>query len=220
MLGARIVSFTFVGLICCACAPLGRAQFYPTAEAYLGFTNFNNAYGTERHNSPGVVMNVGYNVARNVRLVGDFGAEFHSTDIVWTNGRKASADDYQLLFGPEFTIRTNPKVTPFVHGLVGVAFRNYAVPTGNWICTGLTCYEDSFSVALESGFAAAAGGGIDWHFHPNFSFRVVQFDWIRSHLSRDNSSFSPAEGSLPVLQGWQDNYRFSCGFTIRWGNKS
>jgi hypothetical protein len=206
-------------LVSCVCVPLGRTQTYPVGEFYLGFTEFNNEYGTDRHNSPGVVFNFGYNVARNLRLVADFGAEMHNTNIVWTNGRSARAEDYQLLFGPELTVRTSPKVTPFVHGLVGVSFRNYAVPTGNWICTGSTCYEDTFGVALEKGFATGVGGGIDWHLHPILSLRVVQFDWIRTHLSRDNASFSPVQGQLPTLSGWQNNYRFSCGVTFRWGEK-
>lgn len=206
-------------LIGCLCAPLARAQTYPVAEGYLGFTEFNNEYGTDRHNSPGVVFNFGYNPARYLRLVADFGAEMHNTNIVWTNGRSAKANDYQLLFGPELAIRTASKVTPFVHGLVGVAIRSYAVPTGNWICTGVSCYEDTFSVAKEAGFATGVGGGIDWHLHPILSLRVVQFDWIRTHLSRDNANFSPVQGQLPTLNGWQDNYRFSCGITFRFGEK-
>jgi hypothetical protein len=206
-------------LIAGFCAPLARAQTYPVAEAYLGFTVFNNEYGTDRHNSPGVVFNFGYNAARNLRLVADFGLEAHNTNILWTNGRSASANDCQLLFGPELTLRTTPKVTPFVHGLVGVAFRDYAVPNGNWICGEYGCYEDSFSVAKETGFATGLGGGIDWRLRPMLSLRLVQFDWIRTHLSRDNAGYSPIQGQLPTLSGWQDNYRFSIGITLRIGEK-
>jgi len=211
-----LVFVLFAGL------PLGRAQQYPLAEGYLGFAVLNNEYGTDRHNSPGVQLSFGYNAARNLRLVADFAAESHQTDIVWTNGKQARANDYQLLFGPELTIRKSPKVTPFVHGLVGVAFRHYAVPNGNWICTGYpfySCYQDHFDLAKETGFATGVGGGLDWHIRPNISVRMVQFDWVRTHLSRDNANFSPAQGQLPTLTGWQDNYRFSCGVTFRFGLK-
>lgn len=207
-------------LTSCFCTPLGSAQQYPLGEGYIGFTVLNNEYGTDRHNSPGVQFSFGYNAARNLRLVADFGAQYHDTNILWTNGKKASADDYQLLFGPELTIRNSPKVTPFVHGLVGVAFRHYAVPSGNWICTGYpypSCYQDHFDIAKEAGFATGVGGGLDWHVNPNISLRLVQFDWLRTHLSRDNANFSPAQGQLPTLTGWQDNYRFSCGITFRFG---
>ena len=199
--------------------PRARAQIYPVAEGYVGFTVLNNEYGTDRHNSPGIHLSFGYNATRNLRLLADFGGEMHDTNILWTNGEKATADDYQLLFGPELAIRKSPKATPFVHGLVGVALRHYAVPNGNWICTGYSCYQDHFDIAKETGFATGLGGGIDWHVHPMFSLRLAQFDWIRTNLSRDNASFSPAQGQLPTVTGWQDNYRFSCGITFRLGEK-
>ena len=106
----------------------------------------------------------------------DFGAESHSTNIVWPNGRAATARDYQLLFGPEFTFHKNPKVTPFVHGLAGMAVRSYTVPNGSWTCTDFSCPENTFSIATETGFAAALGGGTDWHVRPILSVRVGQFD--------------------------------------------
>ncbi len=142
-------------------APLAPSQTFPVAEGYLGFTVLNNEYGTERQNSAGVQLGFGYNVTRSLRLVADFGAQSHSTNIVWTNGRRASADSYQLLFGPELTVRSSPAVTPFFHGMVGVAFRNYAVPTGNWICTGYSCYEDTFSVARDR-LRLRGGRRVDW----------------------------------------------------------
>lgn len=216
----RIRCVVSATLLCAGmvCAPLTRAQVYPVAEGYIGFTVMNNEYGTDRHNSPGVHFSFGYNVARNLRLLADFGAEYHNTNIFWTNGQKASANDYQLLFGPELTIRTSPKITPFFHGLVGVAFRHYAVPNGNWICIDFTCYQDHFDLAKENGFASGVGGGLDWHVRPNISVRFVQFDWIRTNLSRDNPDFS-IQNQLPVLKGWQDNYRFSAGVTFRFGEK-
>jgi hypothetical protein len=212
------ISLVFV-LTVLACAPFAYPQTFPVAEGYLGFTVLNNEYGTDRQNSPGVQFGFGYNLHRNLRLIADFGAETHDTKIVWTNGRKASADSYQLLFGPELTIRSKPNVTPFFHGLVGVAFRNYAVPTGNWVCSIYSCYETSFNIARDTGLATGIGGGIDWHFHSVMSFRVVQFDWVRSHLTRDNANFNPIQGQLPTLRGWQDNYRFSVGIVFRFGEK-
>jgi hypothetical protein len=201
------------------CVPIVPSQTFPVAEGYIGFTVLNNEYGTDRQNSPGVQFGFGYNLVRNLRLVADFGAETHRTKIVWTNGKTASADSYQLLFGPELTLRNSPKVTPFFHGLVGVAFRNYAVPTGNWTCPPYGCYETSFSVARDTGLATAVGAGVDWHLTPMISFRVVQFDWLRTHLSRDSESFSPLQGQLPIVSGWQDNYRFSTGIILRFGQR-
>lgn len=219
MIRNRFAGLVLLACVCLMLVPSVCAQAYPAAEAYLGFTAFNNEYGTQRHNSPGVVFNFGYNVHRNLRIVADFGAETHSTDIAWTNGRSAHANDYQFLVGPELTIRSNPSVTPFVHGLVGFAARSYAVPSGNWTCTDVTCYEDTFSIAKEFGFASGVGGGMDWNVRRLISVRVVQFDWIRTNLSRDNWKYSQIQGQLPTLSGWQNNYRFSCGITFRIGEK-
>ena len=202
--------------------PALSAQAYPAGEGYMGFSLYNNEYGTTRHNSPGLQFDLGYNAARYLRFVGDFGAQFHSTSIVWTNGKKAEADSYQVLFGPELRVRNRSRLTPFIHGLAGVALRSYVVPTGNWICTGSlipNCYHETFSAARDVGFAWAAGGGLEWSVHPNVSIRIVQFDFVRTKLSRDNLNLSPAQGQFPTLNGWQDNYRVSFGITFRFGEK-
>jgi Outer membrane protein beta-barrel domain len=229
---AQVVGVSFIHLIRIAagiclvagmCARNASAQAYPLGEGYMGFSLYNNEYGTIRHNSPGLQFDLGYNAARYLRLVGDFGAQFHSTPIVWTNGKKAEADSYQILFGPELRMRNRTRLTPFVHGLAGLAVRSYVVPTGNWICSGsllLDCYQETFSAAREVGFAWAGGGGLEWSVHPNISVRLIQFDFVRTKLSRDNLSFSPAAlGQFPTLNGWQDNYRFSFGITFRFGEK-
>jgi len=213
-------------LLCSACMLVtvtlrASAQAYPEAEGYMGFSLYNNEYGANRHNSPGMQFGAGYNVARYLQVIGDFGAQFHGTPIRWTNGKKVEADSFQFLFGPELKMRNRSAWTPFTHGLVGVSYRRYAVPTGNWTCTGFppVCYQDTFTAASETGFAWAVGGGLDWSTHPAISVRVFQFDFVRTKLSRDNLSFSPTQDQFPTLNGWQDNYRFSFGITFRFGAK-
>jgi hypothetical protein len=196
--------------------PVGGQQ-YPAAETFLGFAVNNNEYGADRHNSPGVLMNFSYNPQRHLRLVGDFAYQHHSSNIVWAN-KRAGLDEYQLLFGPELAIRQFKKATPFFHTMVGMAGRHYAVPTGNWICTFNTCYQDHFDLAREFGFASAFGGGLDLDYG-TLSFRLVQFDYLRTHLSRDNLNLTPDQGSFPTIQGWQNNYRFSTGIVLRIGQK-
>jgi hypothetical protein len=201
--------------------PQAWTQTYPAIESYLGFSHYNNEYGASRYNSPGLQFNFGYNAARNLQLLGDFGAQFHSTNIVWSNGKKAEADSYQFLFGPELKIRNRSNATPSAHVLVGAALRDYEVPSGKQICAGYppNCYETSSSVARESGLAWSIGGGLDWQLRHGISVRIVQFDWVRSNLSRNNKNFSPQQGSLPILSGWQDNYRFSAGITFWFGER-
>jgi hypothetical protein len=193
-------------------------QQYPAAEALIGFTVDNNEYGTDRHNSPGVLLNFSYNPHRNLRLVGDFGFQHHSSNIVWAN-KNAGLDEYQILFGPELAIRQVKKATPFFHAMIGVAGRHYAVPTGNWVCTFNTCYQDHFDLAREFGFASAFGGGVDLNYN-YFSYRLVQFDYLRTKLSRDNLNLTPDQGSFPTIQGWQNNYRFSTGILFHIGQRN
>lgn len=198
---------------------ISRAQQYPAVESYLGFTAVDNEYGTERQNSSGMEMSFGFNLKRQLRLVTDFGFETHSTSIYWYTGERARADMYQLLSGPEFTFRQKPRITPFVHGLAGAAWRHYAVPNGQWICSGYGCVEGHFDLAKEAGFASGLGGGLDWHLWPKVSMRVAQFDWIRTNLSRNSGYLIPAKGQLPPLADWQNNYRFSCGVVFQMGSK-
>jgi len=200
-------------------APCNRAQEHPAIEGYVGFTEINNEYGTDRQNSPGLQMSFGYNLKRQLRLVTDFGFETHSTDLYWYSGRRAQANMYQFLVGPELTFRQKPRFTPYVHMLAGAAWRHYAVPNGEWICTGYGCTEGHFDLAQEAGFASAVGGGFDWHVWRLTSVRVVQFDWISTNLSRNSGYLTPAQGQLPTLQSWQNNYRLSSGVVFRFGSK-
>lgn len=100
-----------------------------------------------------------------------------------------------------------------------IALRSYAVPTGDWVRDLYSCYKTSFSVARDTGFESAVGGGVEWNFHQVLAFRIAQLDWIHIHLSRDNRNFYPIQAQLPALQGRQSNYRFSCGITFRFGSK-
>ncbi len=209
-----LFSLAFVLIATCICA-----QEYPAMEGYVGFTAINNEYGTDRQNSPGLQMSFGYNLKRQLRLVTDFGFETHSTDLYWYSGRRAQANMYQFLLGPEFTLRQKPRFSPYVHALAGAAWRHYAVPNGQWICTGYGCVEGHFDLAQEAGFASALGGGLDWHVWRLTSVRVVQLDWIGTNLSRNSGSLTPAQGQLPTLQKWQNNYRLSSGVVFRFGSK-
>lgn len=214
---ARIALLAFI----LATATRGNAQLYPAAESYIGFTLNNNEYGVDRQNSPGFQFSFSYNPIRHLRLVGDFAGQYHSTDIVWSN-KQVTNHDYQFLFGPELAIRNRSRTTPFFHAMIGVATRHYAVPSGSWTCTGYpipTCYEDHFDLVGEWGLATAFGGGLDLAVHPNLSVRVVQFDFLRTHLSSDNPALSPQQGQFPVISGWQNNYRFGGGIVFRLGER-
>lgn len=219
---AASILFILVFVFLLAVVPAQGQSVYPTSEPFIGFSANNNEYGSDRHNSFGIQLSAGYSAHRNVRLVFDFGAQYHGSDIRWdVNNKKATLKEYQFLIGPEFPIRNRSKVTPFFRTLVGVAQRDYAVPTGEWEYNWATnTYEPkNFSLASDLGFAASFGGGLDVDVHPMLAFRVVQFDYLRTHLSRDKLNWEPVQGQLPIVTGWQNNYRFSCGIVVKLGER-
>jgi opacity protein-like surface antigen len=85
------------------------------------------------------------------------------------------------LLGPELAFPA--KVSPFVHGLIGIAHQ--AVAAGTSFSNGVPV--DVFS-ASDNAFATALGGGIDLHIAPFLSFRAIQLDYLvtRFHSSTQN----------------------------------
>ncbi len=82
---------------------------------------------------------------------GDYGSPF---------GPSTSLNTF--LFGPQFSLPL-PRVSPFVHALVGAA----RLSTGG---------------ASGTVFAGALGGGIDTKIAPFFSYRVIQVDYLATRF--------------------------------------
>lgn len=189
----------------------GQFASDPASEPFLGFSANNHEYGSDRHNSFGVQLSAGYNLHRFVRLVADFATQYHGSDIRWNvNNHKADLKEYPFLIGSEFPIRNRTKTTPFFRAMIGVAGRDYAMPTDDWEYNWAsgTWSPTDFTLASDLGFAASLGGGIDLDLNPMMSFGVVQFDSLRTHLSRDKVNWQPVQGQLPVVTGWQNDDRF------------
>jgi hypothetical protein len=93
-------------------------------------------------------------------LAGDFGGQYGSL-----NG--ASVHLYSYLFGPQLSLPT--RVSPFVHGLVGGAHESVGG-------------SSSFFPGSNSGFAFGIGGGIDLKAARFISMRLIQVDYLQTHL--------------------------------------
>jgi hypothetical protein len=113
---------------------------------------------------------------------GDYGL---ATSGFPVNGR---ARQYLLLAGPEFS--GHSRIAPFVHVLGGATKQSVSASGNNF----LTTFPDE-----EWGFAAAAGGGMDAKITPRFSIRIIQADYVITHLG----------GSI------QSQPRISIGFLLR-----
>ena len=154
------------------------AQDYPKAEIFGGFSfaSVDDPIDIEREAFLGFQTSFAGNFNKSFGIVGDFGGHYRSPDV----GSRA----YEFMVGPRFTSRGDT-ATGFVHAMFGgVAFR------GN-----------RFS---DTGFAMAFGGGVDVKVSKRFAFRVIQFDYVPTHL----------------FDTWEHNIRFGIGVVFKLGGGS
>ena len=78
-----------------------------------------------------------------------------------------SAREYNILFGPQLSHRTN-KLNFFVHGLLGVA------------------HFSSDPGPSDTGAAWTLGGGVDYDLNSNFAIRPIQLDYHGAHVFSTN----------------------------------
>lgn len=121
-------------------------------------------------------------LALRVDASGDYGL---ATSGFPVNGRTRQ---YLLLAGPEFSWHS--RISPFVHALAGATKQSVTASGNSFLIT----FPDE-----QWGFAAAVGGGFDARITPRFSIRIVQGDYVITHLG----------GSI------QSQPRISIGFLFR-----
>jgi opacity protein-like surface antigen len=97
-----------------------------------------------------------------------------------------------FLFGPQFSIRKNKAVTPFVHAKFGVSrIRTETNEFGPPV---------SFS---DKSFGMALGGGLDIRLNDMVAIRAVQIDYLRTHFFNQT----------------QNKGRIAVGLVLRFGKK-
>jgi hypothetical protein len=107
------------------------------------------------------------NLNRMFGITADFSGHYKGLDVSFEGDRiDASADLHTFLFGPKFTLR-NGRVSPFLHALFGVGKAGASARVNG----DLAEFD-------ETGFAAAAGGGVDVVAHPNVAVRAIEFDYF------------------------------------------
>ena len=154
------------------------------------------------------------NPKHSLRVTAEFAAHYRHTDIQSDiSNENVRLAEYQFLGGPEFLFRGTRKATPFLHTLFGIAARHYYTPSGD-------AQSPRDVLAVDYGFASAFGGGVDVVLSRGWALRVLQFDYLLTHLAHDQPQFSPIENQLPDIGAWQHNFRFSAGVIIRLGAKT
>ena len=202
--------FFLLLLVALICAPAALAQDYSHYEFYVGYAYEranNNAdrfdkngtvscngalvdFRSERASYNGFAVEFNQNVTRHVGIVTSFSGTYDTTGYFdQRSGRtfNARVQRYDLLAGPRYNWRASG-VTPFVHGLFGVAymrakFDNSLVPQVN----------------SDTAFAMALGGGLDVHAGEHLDVRVIQLDYVPTFFNGKR----------------QDNIRASAGIKIK-----
>lgn len=104
-----------------------------------------------------------YKVWPFLGVVADFDGNYGTLD-----GGKTRV--HTFVFGPQVSLPA--KVSPFAHALFGVAKESQDTPTN----------PAFFSLGSDVSFATALGGGVDVKAAPFISIRLVQVDYLRTHL--------------------------------------
>lgn len=154
----------------------------PKAELFGGYS-----YAGER--THGFDAAVAVNANEWFGVVADFGRQF--TDINGTDSREEIRTQ-TYLFGPQFSLRRNPRVTPFARALFGASR----------IKTEATEFGQTFAFS-DTSFALALGGGLDVRINDTVAIRVIQAEYVRTSFFGET----------------QNKGRISAGIVIRFGKK-
>jgi opacity protein-like surface antigen len=111
---------------------------------------------------------------------------------------------YSYLAGPRIYPVGHHKLSPYIHGLIGVASYHLHVPDPD---PTLVFNETDNNLSFD------VGGGVDWKLSRHFAFRVGQVDYQQTRALRNDAVLSGASPSN------QNNFKFSTGLVIRFGEK-
>jgi len=175
-----------VFLVCLA--PAARAQDVEFFGGYSYLRTTGTNYENVGLNGWNVTLSA--NIKKSWGVVADFsnhyGASTNNFTPVGSGGHGTT-----FLFGPQYSFRRVPRVTPFVHALFGgvQGARIAAVPLGmGGACPAPGC--SAFATTPETAFAMAFGGGLDVKVRNHVWIRIIQADFIRQNFS-DGAMNSP-----------------------------
>jgi opacity protein-like surface antigen len=137
------------------------AQETPKMEVFGGYSNFSANINTASFNMNGVAVSAAENVNRWFGGALDFSAHFGTE-----NGHTVSMQT--ISYGPVFSYRKSPRITPFGHVLLGAV---HGGPNYLDISKG------------EYRFGMYAGGGLDVKVAPNVALRIAQVDYLLTRFS-------------------------------------
>ena len=146
-----------------------------------------------------------YNITNWLAGVVDISGVYNSQGASNSN---ATSHIYSYLAGPRVYPLGHHKLTPFVHGLVGVASYHLHVPASG---SGPTFIQEFNQT--DNNLSFAIGGGVDWKLTRHISIRVAQLDYQQTRALRADAV---AAGASPENQ---NNFKYSGGVVLRFGER-
>jgi len=186
----RLAVVLVVGLLS---LPL-RAQETTKSEIFAGYQYLHfggtttNGVSLSGQGFDGWNGSLTYNFSKFVGAAGDFGGGYATVNGI-------STQIYTFTGGPVVSPGTEHRISPFAHGLFGLA-RAGASLSSQGVTTSVT----------QNGFAMMFGGGLDLKASKSISVRLVQADWLYYHFGA--SSAGPATTQ-------RNNVRISIGVVYR-----
>ena len=158
-------------------------------ELSLGYNRISLDTNSEADNLNGINLSAFVNMTSRLSLGGEVMANFGSRDGFRTD---IDSERYIYLFGPRVTVWRTTQFRVLLEALLGGVYGHVEVDDGVFI--------RRFS---DSGVAMAVGGGFDWRFSEDFSWRIVHFDYLPTNLGED----------------WQHNFRLSTEIVYMLGRR-
>lgn len=158
--------------------------------------------GPSSLNFNGFNAGAAYHITRWLAGVVDVTGTYNSTSDPVNGPSKTHI--YSYLFGPRFYPVGHHLLTPYVHGLFGIATYNLDVPAFG----GNPPFSES-----NNDFSFAVGGGVDLSLGKRFAIRLGQFDYQQTRFLHTDD----LNAGLP--QSNQNNFKYSGGIVIKFGEK-
>lgn len=181
------IKVLFVVLVLCL-ASTARAQ---NVEIFGGYSYMGNNNGT------GYVQTSvnGWNAAVTANykswgvVAGFSGHQYNASASAPTPVAGSGGSGTMFLFGPQYSFRRVPRVTPFVHALFGEVQGSIISSVTPALCSVQgPCQGGGSSISPETVFAMALGGGLDVKVNKHVWVRLIQVDYVRQNFSQNDSS--------------------------------
>lgn len=190
----RKLLFCLLLVSLCPLASLAQDEV-PLIEVFGGYSYLRTGSGYDQ-DSHGWNTSVSANLTRHIAVKADFAGHYDRYTVNNPiNTIRVDNSLHTFMFGPQFNLRASDQYNPFIHVIFGVARDITNARQANARAT-----------IADTGFAMAAGGGVDVKLGDQVSWRIVQTDYL---LTRYRNPFR-----VPVEKRTVNHFRFSTGLVF------